>query len=193
MTIEPMNQQTNDRRTTEPTNLSIIFASMTIRLAVTEDIPQIMQLVKKVVPLMRAAGNFQWGDDYPNPEVFAKDITIGQLWVAELENQVVGVSAITTDQDPEYTDAGWDITEKAIVTHRLAVDPDCQGKGIAKALMQQAEEVAKANGINILRVDTNSKNKATQALFPKLGYTFSGEIGLAKRPGLRFFCYEKLL
>ncbi|WP_316824431.1 GNAT family N-acetyltransferase [Pedobacter miscanthi] len=166
---------------------------MTIRLAVTEDIPQIMQLVKKVVPLMRAAGNFQWGDDYPNPEVFTKDITIGQLWVAILENQLVGVSAITNDQDPEYADAGWDITEKAIVTHRLAVDPDCQGKGIAKALMQQAEVVAKKTGINILRVDTNSENKATQALFPKLGYTFSGEIGLAKRPGLRFFCYEKLL
>ncbi|WP_343524629.1 GNAT family N-acetyltransferase [Pedobacter sp.] len=166
---------------------------MTIRLAVTEDIPPIMQLVRKVVPLMRAAGNFQWGDDYPNPEVFVNDITIGQLWVAELENEIVGVSAITTDQDPEYADAGWDITEKAIVTHRLAVDPDRQGKGIAKALMQQAEAVAQAAGVNILRVDTNSENKATQALFPKLGYTFSGEIGLAKRPGLRFFCYEKRL
>lgn len=174
-------------------NPSIIFASMTIRLAVTADIPQIMQLVKKVVPLMRAVGNFQWGDDYPNPEVFAKDVAIGQLWVAVLKNQVVGVSAITNDQDEEYTDAGWDITEKAIVTHRLAVDPDCQGKGIAKALMQQAEVVAETTGIKILRVDTNSENKATQALFPKLGYTFSGEIGLAKRPGLRFFCYQKLL
>lgn len=177
----------------EPINQKSYFCPMTIRLAVTADIPQIMQLVKKVVPLMRAAGNFQWGDDYPNPEVFAKDITLEQLWVALLEDQVVGVSAITTDQDPEYADAGWDITEKAIVTHRLAVDPDCQGKGIAKALMQQAEVVAKGRGIKILRVDTNSENKATQALFPKLGYTFSGEIGLAKRPGLRFFCYEKLL
>lgn len=166
---------------------------MIIRLAVTEDIPLIMQLVRKVVPLMRAAGNFQWGDDYPNPEVFANDIKIDQLWIAELENEIVGVSAITTDQDPEYADAGWDITEKATVTHRLAVDPDQQGKGIAKALMQQAEVVAKAAGISILRVDTNSENKATQALFHKLGYTFSGEIGLAKRPGLRFFCYQKLL
>jgi len=174
-------------------NPSIIFASMTIRLAVTEDIPLIMQLVRKVVPLMRAAGNFQWGNDYPNPDVFASDIRMGQLWVAEMENEIVGVSAITTDQDPEYADAGWDITEKAIVTHRLAVDPDCQGMGIAKALMNQAEQEAKASGISILRVDTNSKNMATQALFPKLGYQFSGEISLAKRPGLRFFCYQKLL
>jgi len=152
-----------------------------------------MQLVSKVVPLMQAAGNFQWGNDYPNPEVFTKDIAITQLWVAEMEDEVVGVSAITTDQDPEYADAGWDINDKAIVTHRLAVDPDRQGMGIAKALMMQAEVVAKTTGITILRVDTNSENKATQALFPKLGYQFSGEISLAKRPGLRFFCYEKLL
>lgn len=174
-------------------NTSIIFVAMTIRLALTADVPKIMHMVSKVVPLMRAAGNFQWGDDYPNPEVFANDITIGQLWVAELEDKVVGVSAITTDQDPEYADAGWNIKEKAIVTHRLAVDPGCQGMGIAKALMNQAEVVAKASGIAILRVDTNSENMATQALFPKLGYEFSGEISLAKRPGLRFFCYQKLL
>ena len=166
---------------------------MEIRLAHKEDVPAIMHLVKKVVPLMRATGNFQWGDDYPNPEVFEKDIAIGQLWVAELDGKIGGVSAITTDQDPEYADAGWDITEEAIVTHRLAVDPDLQGKGIAKALMQQAEVVANNRGIKILRVDTNTENKATNALFPKLGYDFSGEINLAKRPGLRFFCYQKLL
>ncbi|WP_209444299.1 GNAT family N-acetyltransferase [Pedobacter borealis] len=137
---------------------------MTIRLAVTADIPKIMHLVSKVVPLMRAAGNFQWGEDYPNPEVFDNDITIGQLWIAELQDQVVGVSAITTDQDPEYADAGWDINKQAIVTHRLAVDPDSQGMDIAKALMNQAEVVAKASGISILRVDTNSENMATQAI-----------------------------
>jgi len=166
---------------------------MTIRLAVTEDISNIMHLVAEVVPLMRATGNFQWGDDYPNPEVFEKDIALNQLWVSEIEGQIAGVSAITTDQDPEYADAGWDITEKAIVTHRLAVNPAFQGKGVAKALMEQAENVARLAGTNILRVDTNSENKATQALFPKLGYQFSGEITLAKRPGLKFFCYQKLL
>ena len=166
---------------------------MTLRPAVLDDIPAIMQLVRKVVPMMHATGNFQWGLDYPNPEVFAKDISLAQLWVAEVEGNIVGVTAITMDQDPEYADAGWDIHEKAIVTHRLAVDPDCQGKGIAKALMQQAESIAVAFGITFLRVDTNSENKATQALFPKLGYTFSGEIGLAKRPGLRFYCYQKIV
>jgi ribosomal protein S18 acetylase RimI-like enzyme len=166
---------------------------MMIRLAATADLPKIMQLVTKVIPHMRNSGNLQWGHDYPNPEVFEKDIAIDQLWVADLEGAVVGVSAITTDQDPEYADAGWDINEDAIVTHRLAVDPDCQGMGIAKALMTQAEQVATSRNVAILRVDTNSENIAMRSLLLKLGYEFSGEINLAKRPGLKFFGFQKLI
>ncbi len=166
---------------------------MVTRLATLDDIPGIMMLVQKVVPIMQSMGNFQWAADYPNPEVFAKDISLNQLWVVDIDGAIAGVTAITKDQDPEYADAGWDISETAIVTHRLAVNPDFQGKGIAKILMNKAEEVAIQQGISILRVDTNTKNTATQALFPKLGYKFSGEISLAKRPGLRFYCYEKLL
>ena len=164
-----------------------------IRVAKLADIPAIMQIVKDVVPLMKAAGNFQWSDDYPNPEVFANDISLGQLWVAEVDGQVAGITAITTEQYPEYTQIGWDIDETAIVTHRLAVSPNYRGQGIAKALVNQAEQEAIRRGIPLLRVDTNSKNLATQKLFPKLGYQFAGEITLQFRPGMSFYCYEKRL
>jgi len=80
---------------------------MQIRPATTADVPAIMQMIAKVVPIMHAAGNYQWGHDYPNPEVFNKDIKIGQLWVADIDGVIAGVTAITTDQDPEYmTPAG---------------------------------------------------------------------------------------
>ncbi|BAU53007.1 GNAT family N-acetyltransferase [Mucilaginibacter gotjawali] len=164
---------------------------MHIRLATLTDIPPIMQLITEVVPLMIAAGNFQWDDKYPNAEVFEKDIALQQLWVADIDGEIGGVSAITTDQEAEYAHVGWDLNETAIVTHRLAVSPKHQGKGIAAALLIQAEEVAKTKGIKVLRVDTNTANQATQRLFPKLGYVFAGEIGLGFREGLRFYCYEK--
>ena len=106
---------------------------------------------------------------------------------------IAGVAAITTDQEPEYANVGWDISEPAIVVHRVAVDPVFRGRGIAEALMLQAEAVARSRGIGVLRVDTNTQNAATQKLFPKLGYTLSGETGLGFRAGLRFLCYEKRL
>ncbi|MBL4678211.1 MAG: GNAT family N-acetyltransferase [Mucilaginibacter sp.] len=164
-----------------------------IRLALISDIPQIMQLVKEVVPLMRASGNLQWDDVYPNPQVFEQDIQAGQLWVAEVDNEIAGVSAITTEQYPEYAQVGLDISEEAIVTHRLAVSPRFQGRGIAASLMQQAEDVALERDILLLRVDTNIQNLATQKLFPKMGYDYKGEITLQFRPGMRFVCFEKRL
>jgi len=166
---------------------------MEIRLAVVNDVAALMGLVRRVVPLMLAAGNLQWDATYPNAGVFERDIELGQLWVAQIDGAIAGVAAITTDQEPEYAQVGWDITELAVVVHRLAVDPEFRGAGVAGALMRQAEEVARERGIAVLRVDTNTQNEATQRLFPKLGYVLAGEIGLEFRPGLRFFCYEKRL
>lgn len=166
----------------------------TIRLATSADISTILGLVGRVVPLMQASGNQQWSAEYPNEEVFRKDIARQHLWVAELNGQVAAVAALTNnDQDPEYAQADWDAAEPALVTHRLAVDPAAQGSGLAAALLRHAETLATGLGLRTLRVDTNSENVATQRLFPKLGYRYAGEITLGFRPGLRFFCYEKWL
>ncbi len=166
---------------------------MHVRRATGADVPGVMALIGKVLPLMLASGNLQWDAGYPNAEVFARDVELTQLWVAESDSQIAGVAAITTEQEPEYANVGWDISETAIVVHRLAVDPAFHGRGIALALMQQAEIVARESGISVLRVDTNTRNQATQRMFPKLGYALSGETGLGHRAGLRFLCYEKRL
>ena len=166
---------------------------MIIRRATLNDIPGIMHLIAEVVPVMNASGNFQWDSSYPNAAVFEKDIELDQLWVADTGGDIAGVSAITTDQEPEYAQVGWDLNETAIVTHRLAVSTRYRGQGIAAKLMQQAEDEAIRRGIKTLRIDTNTSNEATQQLFPKLGYKYAGEIGLGFRPNLKFYCYEKRL
>jgi ribosomal protein S18 acetylase RimI-like enzyme len=167
---------------------------MLIRPAQIEDIPPLMALVQRVVPLMHAAGNFQWDDKYPDEQAFQRDINLGQLWIADPQNgALAGVAAITNDQPQEYAQVGWDIHEPAIVVHRLAVDPAYRGAGIASALMQQAEAVARSKDIALLRVDTNTRNEATRRLFPKFGYILAGEISFNFRAGLRFLCYEKRL
>lgn len=165
-----------------------------LRPATLADIPAILGLIGRAVPLMQASGNWQWTVDYPNEDVFRQDVAQDHLWVAELDGRVAAVAALTHNhQDAEYAQADWDAAEPALVTHRLAVDPAAQGHGLAVALLEQAEVLARQQGLRVLRVDTNSENQATQRLFPKLGYRYAGEITLAFRPGLRFFCYEKWL
>jgi GNAT superfamily N-acetyltransferase len=164
---------------------------MLIRPASLSDIPAILHLLEGIVPVMNANGNFQWDSTYPNQQVFENDISAKQLWVAEIQGRIAGFAAITMDQEPEYAEVGWDLSEPAIVTHRLAVALDFRGKGVAKALLEQAETEARNRGVHILRIDTNTMNRETNQLFPRLGYRYSGEISLGFRPNLRFNCFEK--
>ena len=169
------------------------YGFIKLRLAVEDDFPELMALIGRVVPVMLAAGNRQWDESYPDEAAFRSDIDRSQLWVAEVSGSLAGIAAISMNPEPEYAQAGLDVDEAAVVVHRLAVDPVFRGRGVAAALMQQAERVAVENGITTLRVDTNTENAATKRLFPKLGYRLAGEISLKVRPELRFFCYEKRL
>ena len=166
---------------------------MQIRLAVREDVGAVLELLRRVVPSMRAAGNLQWDEHYPSAAVLEHDVAQRQLWVAEIDAALAGMIAVTTGQEPEYGHAGWDIEEAGVMVHRLAVDPEFRGGGVAAALMKKAEDVAAERGIPTVRTDTSLENEAAQRLFVKLGYRKTGEIGLSFRPGLRVICYEKRL
>lgn len=164
---------------------------MTIREATLTDLPEIMTIVAEVVPLMQATGNQQWSDTYPNTTVLTRDIELNQLWVAEHNGQLAGVTAITTAPEPDYAATGIDVTIPAVVTHRLAVSPRFQGLGIAVALLNHADEVARKYKIGKAQADTNTMNQAMQRLLERSGYKNLGEISLAQKPGLSFYCYEK--
>ena len=156
-------------------------------------------MVKEVVPLLHASGNYQWDDEYPTESDFRKDIAADVLWVAYdiAESKLAGVAAIITDQAEEYGDAGLDVTQVAIVPHRLAVSPSYRGRGIAQGLMQKAEEEARSRGISLLRVDTNVLNHPMQHIFTKLGYQYKGDMSFKFKPEtygkMRFCCFEKIL
>jgi ribosomal protein S18 acetylase RimI-like enzyme len=164
-----------------------------IRLASPADMTAIMGLLRRVVPTMRAAGNPQWDEGYPDAATFERDLEQGWLWVAAIDAAVAGVAAITTEQTPEYEQVGWNIEEPALIVHRLFVDPEFRGRGIAVALMRHAEELAIKQSLTRVLTDTSLQNVAAQRLFQKLGYRLAGETGLSYRPGLRVLCYEKRL
>jgi ribosomal protein S18 acetylase RimI-like enzyme len=166
---------------------------MQIRLAMRADVATVIELLRRVVPSMRAAGNLQWDEHYPTAAVFEHDVEQRQLWVAEVDGALAGMVAVTTGPEPEYGHAGWAVEEAGVMVHRLAVSPEFRGAGIAAALMRKAEEVARERGIPAVRTDTSAENEVAQRLFLKLGYGKTGEIGLSFRPGLRVVCYEKRL
>jgi len=60
--------------------------------------------------------------------------------------------------------------------HRLAVDPQAQGQGVARKLIEFAENYAVREGYTSIRLDTYNKNTAALKLYRGLGYDERGEV-----------------
>lgn len=58
--------------------------------------------------------------------------------------------------------------------YSLVVHPRCQGRGIAKALIQAAERAAKRRGCTHMSLEVRPDNEPALRLYTKLGYTVLG-------------------
>lgn len=111
-----------------------------------------------------------WGKNYVRlfyPE-FEKLIDAGTIYVAFLNNQIVGCINVYSKNENTY---GFGL---------LAVDFNYAGKGIGTALINKAEEIAKANGANFMKIeilrvkDREISHKVVLAnYYKRLGYEYS--------------------
>jgi len=82
------------------------------------------------------------------------------ILVAEAEDgRVIGY--ITTRINPE-TCLGW--------IPNMAVEPDCQGMGIGKQLVQAALDYLRAAGMTHAKIETLASNERGQSLYPSVGF-----------------------
>lgn len=165
-----------------------------IRRAKHSEIEKIIEMTTACGIKMSSEGIDQWNEHYPNANTFEEDINRGELFVFENENTIQGCVAISSKKDSVYNNIRWLLDDgNNFYIHRLAVDPHCQGKGIARQLMDYAKaHILKMNGDSI-RLDTFSKNLRNQKFYEARGYTRLGEIYFPKQSEYPFYCYELLL
>lgn len=165
---------------------------LTLRKASPADADALLALVRECVVAMRAAGIDQWDEVYPDAAVIARDTDAGTLDVLCDSNGAL-VACITIDEqlDPLWQPMDWSAgSEPASAVHRLMVHPSQQGKGLARFLMVHAETVARERGSRSIRLDSFLQNPAAMALYPRLGYRYTGTATMRKGP---FATFEKLL
>ena len=110
------------------------------------EIPDILELTKACAKHMEKIGIFQWNEVYPSRAAFEKDISRKELFVLKSENKIIGCITITPSMDDEYIPVKWlTPNENSIYIHRLAVQPEYQGKGYAQQLMHFAENFARTS------------------------------------------------
>ncbi|WP_276168813.1 GNAT family N-acetyltransferase [Zobellia alginiliquefaciens] len=165
-----------------------------IRPAKLTDIPQILTVTKACATAMIQQGIYQWNENYPSKQAFETDIERGELYILQEDNQIIGSIVLSTLMDEEYVPIKWlTPTGKNIYIHRVAVHPDYQGKGYAQKMMAFAENYARENRFESIRLDTFSQNKRNQRFYEARGFQRLGDIFFPKQSEYPFHCYELVL
>ncbi len=165
---------------------------MDIRPLEQGDAGAAMALYAATVAAMRADGHFQWNDTYPNRETLERDIAAGTAFGAWLVGELAGLISVDSNQSPEYEPIPFAFGEPIRVVHRLAIHPAYQRQGLSSALMDFAEERARAAGCRAMRLDTCEDNGPALALYQNRGYVVRGTCHFLPRP-FTFIVMEKQL
>lgn len=148
------------------------------RPALPEEAQKVFDLVMSRVAWMDRVGIHQWNDtkyDQRYPlyyyEQKAKD---GELFVLEEQGEFLCVGALFRE------DVRWPEPAKARYLHHFAASVD--RKGIGSLFLQEAENYAKAQGMEYMRLDSAIGNKNLENYYASRGYTECGrcEDGLYK-------------
>jgi len=162
---------------------------------VSGDEQEIIAMTKLCAADLISKGISQWDENYPDLNTIRTDIHQGELFKYVFDDTIVGIVVLNENQDPEYSELNWITPDNSrnLVVHRLAVHPEHQGKGIARQLMDFAEERAKRDGYESIRLDTFTQNKRNQKFYDNRGYQRTGEVYLSYRDDFPYIGYELIL
>lgn len=164
---------------------------MIIEKVTPKQLNEIFEIFTECKHSMEKEDIFQWTDQYPAIHHIADDIQNGFLYSINNKGKSLGVINISNIEEPEYTTIFWtDHNGKCLVIHRLAVHPKNQKQGLARKLMDFAENFAIESGYTSIRLDAYSGNERVLRFYENRGYQKRGEVKFSGRV-LPFFCYEK--
>jgi ribosomal protein S18 acetylase RimI-like enzyme len=107
--------------------------------------------------------------DAPSPGPFFNDTTtqVGNVWVAEIDDRVVGYGKMGHPTPLPSSEHVWHV-------NGLAVDPEFGGRGIGRALMQRLMEEARARGGARMTLRVFAPNERARRLYERLGFEVEG-------------------
>nr|WP_018676773.1 GNAT family N-acetyltransferase [Riemerella columbina] len=157
-------------------------------LATIEDIDEIWQLLQLGIEKRRRERSNQWQDGYPNLETVKRDVNHQCGFVLKDNEVLLAYMALIKNNEPAYQniEGQWLSDGDFVVLHRLIVNPNYAGQGLAKKAMLWAEDWAKQQQIDSLKVDTNFDNEAMLHIFKTLGYTYCGKVYFRGSPRQAF-------
>lgn len=154
---------------------------MEFRRTVFEDVDTVLCIIGQAQNYLKEHGVDQWQNGYPDRDTIADDIQKGYGYVLLKDEIVVGTVAVTFDGEKTYNriyEGEWISDREHATIHRIAVDDQCKGSGLASGIIGYIEQMCRARDIRSIRVDTHRKNRSMQRMLMKNGFQYCGIIYL---------------
>lgn len=163
-----------------------------IRKAEHADLTTIKKITEACTQHLIDQNIFQWNLNYPSLAVFKKDIEEDALYVYLNKEKIVGCIMFSEEKDPLYNTVNWLTPDgQNLYIHRLAVHPKYQKLGIARQLMDFAENFAQHSQMKSIRLDTFSQNPRNIRFYKARGYNYRGDVYFVNQSKHPFHCFEK--
>lgn len=157
--LEPLNPAQRRRLAAATAEVERLLTASTVRVAVTPPTrPEARECLRAYAEEL--AGRFEEGfDPSIGPAAGAAEFTppAGEFLVATLDGDAVGCVGVKLDPD-------------AAEIKRMWVAPAARGLGLARRLLAEIEERARAHGLRATRLDTNGTLVEAIALYRSAGY-----------------------
>jgi len=166
---------------------------MEFRKTTAAGLGSVMKIIRQAQEYLKRQGIDQWQNNYPSPETIMEDIRKGCSYVLLENHSILGTAAVVFDGDRNYDfiEGKWLSDGPYAAVHRIAVQEDRKGSGLASVIIGYIEQMCQDTGAQSIRVDTHEKNLSMQRLLIKNGFQACGIIYL--QDGARRLAYEKLL
>jgi ribosomal protein S18 acetylase RimI-like enzyme len=166
---------------------------MEINPAKPSDLIEILFLIKVCTQDMNAKGFRHWNSSFPDTEQIMNDLQGGTIYLAKDKGVCKGMVALNKKEPEEYKSLSFKVkSTKALYLQNMAVHPTWQGKGIANQMVDFAQNYARENGFDCIRLDIFKPSEIARQLYEKNSFkeVASFHTEYQKIP---FICYEKQL
>lgn len=128
-----------------------------------------------------------WNEHYPSEEEIDFDLSRDALLIMRSEGKIIAAISIDDDDAVNNLEYWTPELQPGGELSRLAVSPECQGKGIAKKMINAGLEELRKRGFKSLHFLVNRNNLKACKCYAAYPFNKVGECELYDQPML---CYE---
>jgi ribosomal protein S18 acetylase RimI-like enzyme len=166
---------------------------MEIKQAKSNDLVEIMYLLKVCIRDMNAKGLWHWNSSLPSIGQIQKDLQDNSIYLVKDNHVCKGMIILNNVEPDDYRQMNLSsVNSKPLFLHCMAVHPAWQGKGIAKRMIDFAQNMAREEGFTCIRLDIYQTSEKAIQLCEKMSFKEIGSFQ-ANYQRIPYVCFEKQL